>query len=154
MTDQQTGPASPLKITLRPRKSRPFFARHPWLFADSIAKVEGDSRNPAEASIYSAEGAFIARGLFNPASKLRVRLYRWADEPLDAHFWATTLEKALALTVTCRRFTPTITPEGLFSARPTAFQAWLLTNSARGLPASLQAWPCGSTALLSKMFWP
>lgn len=94
---QESVPASHLKITLRPRRSRPFFARHPWLFADSIAKIEGDSRNPAEAAVYSAEGAFIARGLFNPASKLRVRLYHWADEPLDSHFWASTLEKALAL---------------------------------------------------------
>lgn len=94
---QESGPPPPLKITLRPRRSRPFFARHPWVFADSIAKVEGDSRITGEAAVYSAEGAFIARGLFNPASKLRVRLYRWADEPLDAPFWATTLEKALAL---------------------------------------------------------
>ncbi len=34
------------------------------------------------------EGQFIARGLYNPASTIRVRLYRWDDEPLDEAFWA------------------------------------------------------------------
>jgi 23S rRNA (cytosine1962-C5)-methyltransferase len=86
-----------LKISLKPRRSRPFFARHPWLFADSIAKVEGDTQKPTEASVYSAEGHFIARGLFNPASKLRVRLYHWNDSPLDSDFWSRLINQAIDL---------------------------------------------------------
>lgn len=93
--DQSSG--NPLKITLKPRKSRPFFARHPWVFADSIAKIEGDVKSTDEVALFSHEGAFIARGLLNPASKLRVRLYRWQDAPLDDAFWAERLENALQL---------------------------------------------------------
>lgn len=89
--------AAPLKITLKPRRSRPFFARHPWVFADSIAHVEGDTSSHDEAALFSHEGAFIARGLFNPKSKLRLRLHQWDDSPLDEAFWASRLDRAIAL---------------------------------------------------------
>lgn len=92
-----TDTAETLKITLKPRRSRPFFARHPWVFADSIARVEGDLATQDEAALFSHEGAFIARGLHNPKSKLRLRLYRWADEPLDEAFWAMRIDQAIAL---------------------------------------------------------
>lgn len=91
------GSAPLLKVTLKPRRSRPFFARHPWVFADSIARVEGDTRKINEAALYSHEGAFIARGLFNPQSKLRLRLYCWEDKPLDNAFWESRLREALAM---------------------------------------------------------
>lgn len=97
MNPEATKQANLLKITLKPRKSRPFFARHPWLFADSIAKVEGNLKSTDEVSVYSHEGNFIARGLINTASKLRVRLYQWLDQPLDAKFWAERLELAISL---------------------------------------------------------
>lgn len=29
------------RVVLLPRRARPFFARHPWLFAGSIARVDG-----------------------------------------------------------------------------------------------------------------
>lgn len=93
--DGGSGPL--LKVTLKPRRSRPFFARHPWVFADSIARIEGDTRKIDEAALYSHEGAFIARGLFNPQSKLRLRLFRWEDAPLDDAFWAGRLGDALAM---------------------------------------------------------
>ncbi|MBI1325614.1 methyltransferase domain-containing protein [bacterium] len=93
MTEAQ----EPLKVTLKPRRSRPFFARHPWVFADSIAKVEGDPTRQDEAALYSHEGAFIARGLFNPKSKLRLRLYRWDDAPLDDAFWAGRIDQSIDL---------------------------------------------------------
>lgn len=87
----------PLKVTLKPRRSRPFFARHPWVFADSIAKVEGDTADQDEAALYGHEGVLIARGLYNPKSKLRLRLYRWDDAPLDDAFWAERIDQAIAL---------------------------------------------------------
>lgn len=97
MSQPDAGGSTVLKITLKPRKSRPFFARHPWVFADSIARVEGNTHSTDEAALYSHEGAFIARGLFNSASRLRIRLYRWEDAPLDSTFWADRLAQALAM---------------------------------------------------------
>jgi 23S rRNA (cytosine1962-C5)-methyltransferase len=85
------------RIVLKPKRSRPFFAGHPWVFAGSIARVEGDPQPGDEVAVASHEGNFIARGLFNPRSAIRVRLYRWQDEPLDGPFWRSRVEAALRL---------------------------------------------------------
>lgn len=85
------------RVVLKPRRARPFFARHPWVYGDSIATVEGSLEPGDEVDVLSHEGAFIARGLYNPASLLRVRLYRWQPMPLDSSFWLDKLESALRL---------------------------------------------------------
>jgi 23S rRNA (cytosine1962-C5)-methyltransferase len=85
------------RVILKPRRARPFFARHPWVFDTSIQRIEGDPQPGAEVSVLSAEGKFVARGLFNPTSTIRVRLYRWDDGPLDDRFWADRLQSAVRL---------------------------------------------------------
>ena len=37
--------------------------------------------------MYSHERQFIARGLFNPHSAIRVRLYRWRTRAIDEAYW-------------------------------------------------------------------
>jgi 23S rRNA (cytosine1962-C5)-methyltransferase len=86
-----------MRITLLPRRARPFFARHPWVFANSIARIEGEERPGAEADVWSHEGKWIARGLYNPLSLIRVRLYRWEEGPLDGAFWRDRLASAIRL---------------------------------------------------------
>ena len=61
------------RVFLMPRRARPFFARHPWVFDTSIQRVEGDPPTGAEVILLSAEGKYVARGLYNPASTIRVR---------------------------------------------------------------------------------
>lgn len=89
-------PAPPC-VVLRARKARPFFARHPWVFAGSIARVQGNPSPGAEVEVVSHEGQFVARGLFNPDSAIRVRLYRWNEGPLDTEFWCDRIDAALRL---------------------------------------------------------
>ena len=50
-----------------------------------------------EVAVVSSEGKFIATGLYNPESTIRVRLYRWDDGPLDEAFWAHRIESAIRL---------------------------------------------------------
>lgn len=85
------------RLILKPRRARPFFARHPWVFDTSIQRVEGDPQAGAEVEVVSSDGAFIARGLYNPSSTIRVRLYRWDEGPLDDAFWNSRLESATRL---------------------------------------------------------
>jgi 23S rRNA (cytosine1962-C5)-methyltransferase len=84
-------------VIVKPRRARPFFARHPWLFVTSIGRVEGGPGPGSEVEVFSHEGQFIARGLFNPRSAIRVRLYRWDGGPLDEAFWSDRLAAAIAL---------------------------------------------------------
>ena len=76
------------RVILKPRRARPFFARHPWVFESSIEKVAGDPAAGDEVDVVSHEGQFIARGLYNPGSTIRVRLYRFNPGPLDEAFWS------------------------------------------------------------------
>ncbi len=85
------------RVVLKPRRARPFFARHPWVFDTSIHRIEGDPQPGDEVIVQSAEGKFVARGLFNPGSTIRVRLYRWDEGPLDEAFWARRLDSAIRL---------------------------------------------------------
>jgi 23S rRNA (cytosine1962-C5)-methyltransferase len=85
------------QVVLKPRRARPFFARHPWVFESSIANVSGGPAAGEQVDVVSHEGTFIARGLFNPVSSIRVRLYRWDDGLLDQEFWSDALASALWL---------------------------------------------------------
>ena len=88
--------ASLPRVVIKPRRARPFFARHPWVFVTSIDSVEGDPQPGDEVVVVSYEGQFIGRGLFNHRSSIRVRLYRWEDSPIDEAFLAARLAEALA----------------------------------------------------------
>ena len=73
------------KVVVKPKRARPFFGRHPWLYANAIAKVEGKPQAGDQVAVYSHEGQFIAFGLFNQNSVIRVRLYSWNENrPIDA----------------------------------------------------------------------
>jgi len=85
------------RIVLKPRRARPFFARHPWVFDSSIEHLSGDPAAGDQVDVLSHEGKFIARGLYNPGSSIRVRLYRWDGGPLDDGFWLESLAAAVRL---------------------------------------------------------
>jgi 23S rRNA (cytosine1962-C5)-methyltransferase len=89
--------SSPGRVVLKSRRARPFFAHHPWVFESSIDHVAGDPAAGDPVDVLSHEGKFIAWGLYNPISSIRVRLYRWDGGPLDQAFWSETLASAIRL---------------------------------------------------------
>lgn len=85
-------------VTLKPRRALPFFSHHPWVFAGAIGSVSGNPDPGAEVVVQSHEKKFIARGLFNPDSNIRVRLYSWEEKrPLDREFWRERIDAAISL---------------------------------------------------------
>lgn len=86
------------RVVLKPRRAAPFFNRHPWVFAGAMDRVEGDPEVGAVVNVVSNTGNFVARGLYNPHSRIRVRLYSWSeDAALDEAFWSARLIDAIAL---------------------------------------------------------
>lgn len=86
------------KIILKPKRALPFFSRHPWVFSGAIKRIEGNPDPGAEVDLLASDGEFIARGLYNPHSKIKVRLYAWdANADLDEAFWSQRLDSALAM---------------------------------------------------------
>ena len=86
---------------------------HPWLFADSIREQNRPGQTGEIAVIYDRHDRFLALGLFDPDSPLRVRLLH-AGKPvtLDATWW----QQRLATALERRR--------GLFDAQTTGYR-WI-----------------------------
>jgi len=85
------------RVTLAPGREGPFAAGHPWLFSGAIASVSGEPADGDEVEVETVTGSFVARGLFNSRSQIRVRLYRWEAGPLDDAFWAERVQAAVRL---------------------------------------------------------
>src|SRR5919201_2081717 len=86
------------RVILQPKRARPFYGRHPWVYAGAVAAVEGGPEDGAEVDLVSHAGNFIARGLYNGRSKIRVRLYSWDPVVrLDRAFFADRLDAAVRL---------------------------------------------------------
>lgn len=86
------------RVILQPRRARPFYGHHPWVYAGAIAAVEGEPADGGEVNLFSHAGNFVGRGLYNSRSKIRVRLYDWSpDVPLDRAFFRDRLAAAVHL---------------------------------------------------------
>ena len=86
------------QVFLKPKRAAPFYARHPWVFAGAVDRIEGDPADGAVVDVRSHVGNFVGRGLFNNQSKIQIRLYSWDEKAdLDRDFFRTKLQRALRL---------------------------------------------------------
>ncbi len=86
------------RVLLLPKRARPFYGRHPWVFAGAVAAVEGEPADGEVVDLVAHGGDFVARGLFNSRSQIRVRLYTWdAAVEIDGAFFRDKLAAALRL---------------------------------------------------------
>lgn len=97
------------RVILAPGRDAPVRGRHPWIFSGAIRDVRGEVRDGDEVVVTDAGGAFLARGLYNGRSQIRVRCYAWdPDEALDAAFLAGRISRAVSV----RRRLGLLEPEG------------------------------------------
>lgn len=85
------------RIILKPGRERPVTNGHPWIFSGAIESVEGDPEAPGVAEVFDGKKNWLACGLYNPKSQIRVRLLTWKKEPIDGHFFSRRINQALAL---------------------------------------------------------
>ncbi|MDB6125015.1 MAG: rRNA ((2)-)-methyltransferase [Pedosphaera sp.] len=84
---------------------------HPWLFADSIHELNRPGKLGELAVIYDRKDKFLAVGLFDPDSPIRVRvLHAGKPQTIDRAWWRMRLEQTLA------------TRKGLFDDRTTGYR--------------------------------
>ena len=70
---------------------------HLWIYAGFVQAVKGEPVAGDVVDIMMPNGRFYARGLFNPASKIRVRILTFEDEPITASFWRGRVAQAVRL---------------------------------------------------------
>jgi len=69
------------QLILHPGKERSVFRRHPWLFAGSVAHLNGRARAGDTVEIVSDRGDVLAKAAFSPQSQIRARL--WTADPAE-----------------------------------------------------------------------
>lgn len=88
---------SRLKLTLTATAEAIVRGGHPWVYSDSIRSQSRDGRAGELAVIYDRKDRFLAVGLFDPDSPLRVRvLHAGKPATLDDAWWRNRLAAALA----------------------------------------------------------
>lgn len=116
-------PASGNRLRLRVTATAESIIRsgHPWLFADSIREQNREGAAGELAIVYDRKNEFLAIGLFDPESPIRLRvLHAGKPATLDADWWRGRLRTALD-----RR-------KGLFDAQ---------TNGGRLIHGESDGWP-------------
>ena len=96
--DVASGALSEVTVFIKPKRARPFFGRHPWVLDSAVLRVHGEPTDGAVVDVVTHDGNFIARGLWNASSRIRVRLYSFVqDQALDEVFWDARIENAVGL---------------------------------------------------------
>jgi 23S rRNA (cytosine1962-C5)-methyltransferase len=85
------------RIYLNPGRERPVLNGHPWIFSGAIESIDGDPEVVGIADVFNCRKDWIARGLYNPKSQIRVRVLTWREEPIDRDFFSRRLSQALSL---------------------------------------------------------
>lgn len=70
---------------------------HLWIYAGYVESVSGEPVAGDVVDVLAPNGRFFARGLYNPASKIRVRILTFEDEPITEQFWRGRLAQAVRL---------------------------------------------------------
>jgi 23S rRNA (cytosine1962-C5)-methyltransferase len=90
-----TGMTQTAQVRLSP--SRGSESRHLWLYAGHLGSGVGEPVAGDLIDVLTPDGRFYGRGLYSPASKIRVRLLTFRDEPIDETFWLGRIQQAIRL---------------------------------------------------------
>ena len=70
---------------------------HLWIYAGFIHAVRGEPVSGDLVDVVMPNGRFYARGLYNPDSKIRVRILTFHEEPITPAFWRERIAQAVRL---------------------------------------------------------
>jgi 23S rRNA (cytosine1962-C5)-methyltransferase len=85
------------RVVLRKGRERRARAGHLWIYAGEIERTQGQTEPGSAVDVVDHRGRFLARGYYNPASSIAVRvLSRRRDEPLDGALLRRRIAQAVA----------------------------------------------------------
>ena len=76
-----------IAVRVTPAAERAIRDGHPWLFADSIRKQSHDGKAGDLAVIFDRKGRFLAIGLYDPTSPIRVRILQQGQPTTINQSW-------------------------------------------------------------------
>jgi 23S rRNA (cytosine1962-C5)-methyltransferase len=85
------------QLILKPGKERSLMRRHPWIFAGSVARLEGRARPGDTVEVLSDRGESLGRAAYSPESQIRARMWNFdASQSVDHAFFKRTIAAAVA----------------------------------------------------------
>jgi 23S rRNA (cytosine1962-C5)-methyltransferase len=94
-SDLSPQPARRLKLRVSAAAEAALRAGHPWVFAEGIREMSRPGRTGDLAVVYDAKNRFLAAGLFDADSPIRLRaLVVGRPQTIDASWWAGRLKQA------------------------------------------------------------
>jgi len=94
MTTPQETPTG--RVTLA-RAKEIIDSGHLWIYAGFVHAVNGKPAAGDLVDVVMPNGQFYARGLYNPDSKIRIRILTFEDEPISESFWRSRIAQAVRL---------------------------------------------------------
>src|SRR6185437_7677026 len=89
-------PAARLRLRVTAAAETQLRAGHPWVYGDSIREQNRDGAPGELAVVYDRKDKFLAVGLFDPESPIRVRiLHAGRPQTIDAAWWSARLAQAV-----------------------------------------------------------
>ena len=86
-----------LRLRISAAAEKHIRAGHPWIYDNSIREQNREGQAGELAVIYDRNNRFLAIGLYDPQSPIRVRiLHRGKPQTIDEPWWREHLERALA----------------------------------------------------------
>ncbi len=84
------------QLVLKKGREKSLKRRHPWIFSGAVEKAGGKPGETLE--VVDIAKNFVARAAYSPKSQIRARVWTFdPKEPVDADFFRSRLEKALAV---------------------------------------------------------
>ncbi|MFZ5803004.1 MAG: class I SAM-dependent rRNA methyltransferase [Candidatus Omnitrophota bacterium] len=86
-----------IRCILKAGKEKPLEGHHPWVFSGAIDRIDEDYATGDLVKVYSAQDRFLGIGYLNPRSQIAIRMLVFQDIPVDEHFFAKRVRRAIDL---------------------------------------------------------
>jgi len=88
----------PASVILQEGREKSLKRHHPWVFDGAVANVKGRCRSGDTVDVLAADGSWLGRGAYSPASQIRVRIWTFdQQEIIDNAFFLRRIEQAWQL---------------------------------------------------------
>ena len=99
--DFTRGTRKPGVLRLKAGRERSLVQRHPWIFSGAVKTIDGEPDSGSTVDVVAADGRFLARAAYSPASQIRARVWTFdRDCAVDRAFVASRVARACAARAT------------------------------------------------------
>lgn len=85
------------KLIIKSGRERSLYRRHPWIFSGAVQTVLGEPVKGDTLIVESFQGEYLGRCGYNPESSIRGRMWTFAEEEVNADFFAEKLRIAIII---------------------------------------------------------